>query len=190
MNGVAAVVAVAVLLLGTPLALAVVAASVAAPAMDELHRATTCKGPLVATGEWRPPFETAYAVASGFGMRFHPIHHEWRLHAGVDLAVRPTGSSVVAVASGTVTLSGWDGRDGNTVIFDRGSGISTRYAHLARPSTQPLRGRREPPDRRTARRRVIDRRLHREPPAPRGPRRGATGRSGPVPRRTGRTTDR
>ena len=42
MKGVAAVVAVAVLLLGTPLALAVVAASVAAPAMDELHRATTC----------------------------------------------------------------------------------------------------------------------------------------------------
>lgn len=53
------------------------------------------------------------------------------VHTGIDVAV-PTGTPAVAVASGTVTFSGWDGGYGYTVIIDHGSGLQTRYAHASK----------------------------------------------------------
>ncbi|WP_131103434.1 peptidoglycan DD-metalloendopeptidase family protein [Ornithinimicrobium sufpigmenti] len=136
MKGALAVLAALALLAGVPLSTAVLVASVATPALAEEHRTLFCEGTLPVTGDWRPPYETAYALTpgSGFGQRFHPIHKEWLLHAGVDMTSQPAGAPVVAAAAGTVTGSGWTSGGGNTVTIDHGGAISTRYLHLATPS--------------------------------------------------------
>ncbi|HET8614343.1 MAG TPA: M23 family metallopeptidase [Actinomycetales bacterium] len=74
-------------------------------------------------------------ISSEFGMRYHPILHYWRLHAGMDFAVA-CGTPVHAAASGTVVSAGWAGGYGNRVVIDngyvRGVGLSTTYNHLSR----------------------------------------------------------
>ncbi|USQ77796.1 peptidoglycan DD-metalloendopeptidase family protein [Ornithinimicrobium cryptoxanthini] len=122
------------LFLGLPVSAAVIVASVATPAVAEEHRTLACEGVLPATGQWRPPFESAYTQTSQFGNRFHPIHKEWRLHAGTDLVSQPPGGQVVAASGGTVSAVGWSGGGGNTVTIDHGGGVVTRYLHLAAPS--------------------------------------------------------
>ena len=48
------------------------------------------------------------SISSKMGMRFHPVHKFWRLHAGLDIAV-PIGSPVLAPADGVVSVAGWAG---------------------------------------------------------------------------------
>lgn len=52
-------------------------------------------------------------------------------HKGVDLRA-PLGTSIMAAASGVVTLAGTYRDYGNCVIIDHGNGISTLYAHASR----------------------------------------------------------
>lgn len=75
-------------------------------------------------------------VSSEFGLRFHPIHHTWRLHAGRDYAGN-CGSPVYAAESGTVISAlppGSTGGYGNQIVIDhgvkRGSSLATTYNHL------------------------------------------------------------
>ncbi len=70
-------------------------------------------------------------VTSGFAMRFHPIHHTWRQHTGVDYGA-PTGAPVRTVGDGRVQFAGVMGGYGNVVQIDHGGGDSTLYAHLSR----------------------------------------------------------
>lgn len=73
-------------------------------------------------------------VTSGFGMRFHPVLHVWKLHDGIDYGIA-CGTPVYATAPGTVVgaamLQGW----GNQVKIDHGvvNGVSlvTTYNHLS-----------------------------------------------------------
>lgn len=69
-------------------------------------------------------------ITSGFGMRFHPILHRSRLHAGCDFG-GGTGTPIVAVASGTVVYAGTMRGYGNVVVVDHGGGLSTLYAHCS-----------------------------------------------------------
>lgn len=69
-------------------------------------------------------------IVSSYGMRFHPILHRARLHAGVDMA-GSTGTPIVAAASGVVVFSGVMRGYGNVVLVDHGGGISTLYAHCS-----------------------------------------------------------
>ena len=70
-------------------------------------------------------------LSSGFGMRFHPILKEWKMHTGVDISAR-TGTPIAASAGGVVVFSGWRRGYGNTVMIDHGGRISTLYAHCSR----------------------------------------------------------
>jgi len=51
-------------------------------------------------------------------------------HPGIDISV-PSGTSILAAASGTVAIAGPESGYGNYTCIDHGSGISTCYAHQA-----------------------------------------------------------
>jgi murein DD-endopeptidase MepM/ murein hydrolase activator NlpD len=74
-------------------------------------------------------------ISSEFGMRFHPILHYWRLHAGRDFAA-DCGTPIRAAADGTVISAGWGGGYGNRVMVDhgivRGVDLVTTYNHMSR----------------------------------------------------------
>jgi murein DD-endopeptidase MepM/ murein hydrolase activator NlpD len=75
-------------------------------------------------------------VGSPFGMRFHPILHYTRLHAGADISVG-SGTPIRAAADGVVVIAGDRGGYGNCVVIDHGSGLSTVYAHQSSMAVQP-----------------------------------------------------
>ncbi|MBW3625554.1 MAG: permease-like cell division protein FtsX, partial [Armatimonadetes bacterium] len=69
-------------------------------------------------------------LTSGYGGRFHPVLHVWKLHTGVDFGV-PTGTPIRAAAAGVVVHAGWLGAYGNAVILDHSGGVSTLYGHCS-----------------------------------------------------------
>jgi murein DD-endopeptidase MepM/ murein hydrolase activator NlpD len=67
---------------------------------------------------------------SAFGIRFHPILKEIRMHEGIDLTC-PKGTKVFATADGIVLESGYSpGGLGIRVFIDHGYGYRTTYGHL------------------------------------------------------------
>jgi len=66
-----------------------------------------------------------------FGLRLHPIHHQWKNHNGLDL-VAPYGTPVYASGNGYVTHSDMMGTYGNVIFINHGFGFETRYAHLSK----------------------------------------------------------
>jgi murein DD-endopeptidase MepM/ murein hydrolase activator NlpD len=77
------------------------------------------------------PLRFAAPVSSRFSKaRRHPILRIVRPHLGVDYSA-PSGSPVVAVASGTVLSAGWSGESGRLVHLRHASGYETYYMHLS-----------------------------------------------------------
>ena len=66
-----------------------------------------------------------------FGMRFHPIFHEWRMHTGIDIGA-PTGANILAANSGTVLITAFTTGYGNKIVIDHGGGYVTLYAHCSK----------------------------------------------------------
>jgi murein DD-endopeptidase MepM/ murein hydrolase activator NlpD len=70
-------------------------------------------------------------ISSRFSFaRFHPILKIVRPHLGVDYAA-PTGTAVVAVASGTVASAGVNGNLGKSVRLRHADGYESWYSHLS-----------------------------------------------------------
>jgi len=67
-------------------------------------------------------------ITSPMGMRFHPVHHFARLHAGIDIGV-PIGTQIVAPASGTVILSQYLGECGYALRIKHAGDWESRYCH-------------------------------------------------------------
>ena len=70
------------------------------------------------------------ALASGFGMRVHPIYKVKKMHTGIDFAAS-IGTPIYATADGriaevSVRFSGY----GKMIVIDHGFGYKTRYAHM------------------------------------------------------------
>ena len=78
---------------------------------------------------WLVP--TSYIkLTSPFGMRLHPIRHQWLMHYGVDLAGRQ-GWDIVATRGGVVRDVGYDPISaGNYVIIDHLDGFESIYMHM------------------------------------------------------------
>lgn len=73
----------------------------------------------------------AARVTSPFGRRFHPIFHEWRLHAGVDLSA-PCGTPIRAAEGGVVARVGYDASGGWRLVLAHAGvrpGLTTTYLH-------------------------------------------------------------
>jgi murein DD-endopeptidase MepM/ murein hydrolase activator NlpD len=70
------------------------------------------------------------ALASGYGLRIHPVYKVKKMHSGIDFAAS-IGTPIYATADGKVAVvdvkfSGY----GKVVEIDHGFGYRTRYAHM------------------------------------------------------------
>lgn len=75
---------------------------------------------------------TSGPLTSGFGMRRHPIHRVYKMHAGVDFSV-PTGTPIYATGDGVVAFAGVSSGYGyNVRIRHPKAKRTTLYAHLSR----------------------------------------------------------
>ncbi len=89
-----------------------------------------------------PPWSLSYPVqtyiTSQYGMRLHPIYHQWRLHDGTDFGAS-CGTPIRAAAAGQVVGKYYNVGYGNRVIIDHGyqsgGGMATAYNHLSSYST-------------------------------------------------------
>ena len=88
----------------------------------------------------RAPLEFS-RVTSGFGMRRHPIAHEWRQHKGTDYGAA-VGTRVRAVGDGAVDFVGVKGGYGKVVVLRHHGQYTTLYAHLSRFPAGLRRGQR------------------------------------------------
>ena len=69
-------------------------------------------------------------LASGYGMRMHPILKVRRMHAGCDFSA-PQGTPIYATGNGKILKARRQGDAGNTVIIDHGFGYKTKYFHMS-----------------------------------------------------------
>jgi murein DD-endopeptidase MepM/ murein hydrolase activator NlpD len=91
-------------------------------------------GPAVADGRWTAPIDAP--VTSRFGMRFHPVYQERRLHAGTDFRAA-VGTPIVAPSAGVVQEVTWTSGGGLVVQIAHGGGIATRHLHLSQVLVRP-----------------------------------------------------
>ena len=70
-------------------------------------------------------------IASGFGMRIHPIYGIAKMHNGLDFTA-PQGTPIYATGDGQVTTAGMGTGTGNHVIINHGYGYETEYMHMVR----------------------------------------------------------
>jgi murein DD-endopeptidase MepM/ murein hydrolase activator NlpD len=87
------------------------------------------------TGSFMWPI--AGSINSGFGLRFHPIHHRTIMHTGLDIG-GPNGGAVHAADGGQVIWAGWKGGYGKAIMINHGNrggrNLVTLYGHLSRIS--------------------------------------------------------
>lgn len=118
-------------LVGLPLFVVLLGVTATSPAAQETLRVTECAGPQPATGTWRPPFQQAYTLTTGFGDPEGPGKTETDTHDGVGLVSDPAPGPVVAASAGTVTFAGNRDGLGTSVDVTHDGAVITRYGHLA-----------------------------------------------------------
>jgi murein DD-endopeptidase MepM/ murein hydrolase activator NlpD len=70
-------------------------------------------------------------LASGYGMRMHPILKVRRMHAGCDFSA-PQGTPIYATGDGKITRARFFKSSGNMITIDHGYGYSTKYLHMSK----------------------------------------------------------
>ncbi len=70
-------------------------------------------------------------IASGFGLRIHPIYKIIKFHSGMDFTA-PAGTEVFASGNGVVASVQTSQRGlGKNIVIDHGFGYTSIYAHLS-----------------------------------------------------------
>lgn len=85
-----------------------------------------------AMGElFKNPLNVRYRLSSHFGPRADPFTGARSNHTGIDMAC-PTGTPILATASGTITYSGTSPVFGYYVIINHGNGYQSLYGHMSK----------------------------------------------------------
>ena len=79
----------------------------------------------------RKPVRGEVRLADGFGMRWHPVLHIMRRHAGIDWA-GPVGLPIMAAGNGVIEEVKRHFDYGNYIRIRHQNGYSTAYAHMSR----------------------------------------------------------
>ncbi len=87
---------------------------------DEMERALGMLFVRPAAGGW---------LSSSYGYRRDPFSLSHQFHPGIDIAL-PYWTPIVAVRSGQVEFSGWNGGYGKMVMLKHADGYSTIYGHM------------------------------------------------------------
>lgn len=77
----------------------------------------------------RPVLGDDVRLTSGFGLKFHPLLQQEKMHPGVDWAAA-TGTPVIAAGPGVISEANHKGYYGKMIVIDHGGGWQTLYAHL------------------------------------------------------------
>jgi murein DD-endopeptidase MepM/ murein hydrolase activator NlpD len=75
-------------------------------------------------------------MASGYGIRMHPILKYRKMHNGMDFSA-PTNTEVFATGNATVKKAKRTSGFGNLIVLDHGFGYETYYAHLSEFNVKP-----------------------------------------------------
>lgn len=76
------------------------------------------------------PCPASSRITSGFGGRSSPTEGASSNHQGIDIGA-PTGTPIVAAASGTVVIATYSYSSGNYVMLNHGGGVYTVYMHCS-----------------------------------------------------------
>jgi murein DD-endopeptidase MepM/ murein hydrolase activator NlpD len=79
----------------------------------------------------RPIRSEDVRLASGFGVRFHPLLNTRKMHTGIDWAATP-GTPILASGTGIIEEAGPKGQYGNYVRIRHANGYQTAYGHMSR----------------------------------------------------------
>ncbi|MBM7866737.1 peptidoglycan DD-metalloendopeptidase family protein [Heliobacterium gestii] len=86
--------------------------------------------PKMGNGPMTYPLPNNTSVSSPYGPRVHPVLKQARFHTGVDFPA-PSGTPIHAAQTGVISMAGYYGAYGNTVIIDHGGGTATLYGHMS-----------------------------------------------------------
>ncbi len=105
--------------------------------LDEIEKLAKNKEKLLAAIPAIQPVQNKdlTRVASGYGMRMHPILKYHKMHHGMDFTAS-TGTPIYATGDGIVTKASMGTGFGNVVYINHGFGYETRYAHINKFNTK------------------------------------------------------
>ena len=76
-------------------------------------------------------------MASGYGMRIHPIYKTAKMHSGMDFTA-PIGTKIYATGNGIISLVEMSDRGyGNHIIINHGFSYQTLYGHMSKIIVRP-----------------------------------------------------
>ena len=91
-----------------------------------------------------PLVDTTGAINDPFGMRYHPVHKDYRLHKGIDMEA-PSNSEVKSILDGTVEYffhqvddQGQSDGAGGYLSIRHSEDFRTRYMHLNKFDMHPI----------------------------------------------------
>lgn len=100
---------------------------------DDIFQMAKNKSEMLASIPSIQPIQNADGtrLASGYGMRMHPILKYRRMHAGIDFSA-PQGTPIFATGNGKVVKAVFDKTSGNMITIDHGYGYYTKYLHMSK----------------------------------------------------------